>query len=201
MSARILVGVVMAAAFLAGAAQADDSAPGKKIRCYELKVQIYQHIHGQKKILATPRLRVCEGNTSCMNLGGVAPVPAMLGGGGREFIPFGLGFSALVTGLDRDRVKLEITFEKRELESTTKTGVRLSNRGCEATELAWLGTPVVMVMDADSKENATIVEVVVERAPGMTLPPRALKAQHLSDTAPVCVPEHPLPPSSDDDKP
>jgi hypothetical protein len=200
MSVRFLVGLVMATAFGTGFAQAGEPAPGKKIRCYDVKVQIYQHLNGQKKLLGAPRLRVCEGNSSCISFGGGASVPAVLVGGGREFIPFGLSFTALVTGLDRDRVKLEMSFEKRDVESTTKTGVRLSKHGGEATELAWLGTPVVMVVDADSKENATIVEVVIERAPDMTLPPRQ-KAQHPIVPVPVCVPDEPMPSSGEDKRP
>jgi len=200
MNARMLFGTVMAALSAVALATASDPAPAKKTRCYDLKVQIYQHVNGQKKMLCSPQLRVCDGQSSCLNVGGMACVPAMLARGSREFIPFGLSFDAHVTTLDRDRVKLEITFGKRELESTTKTGVRLNMHGAEATELAFLGTPVVMVMDADSKESATIVEVVVERAPDMTLAP-GRPAKHPSGQIPVRVPDQPMSPSGQDDKP
>jgi hypothetical protein len=164
MNARFLAGILCAAGLATNAAAAEP-APAKTAPVYDVKVQIYRHRNGKKEMLSMPRLRTCEGEISSIQIGGSAVLPAILAEGRHVTIPFGIVFNAQVKAIDTDRVKLEVAFETREVESATKTGVQFSKHGCDATQVAWLGTPVVMVMDGESVDAATVVEIVVGRAP------------------------------------
>lgn len=190
-------GVIVAISFTGIAVAAEKTPPGKPV-CYDLKVDVYQRRNGKKKIIGSPRLRVRDGESSSISFGGVAAVPA-LAAGEKRFIPFGLCVAAQVQTIDRDRVTLELTFERREVECATKSSLRMQKRGCEATELAWLGTPVVMVLDQDSKEDATIVEVVVERCSDpLTVAPARSAA--VNNRLRVRVPDQPLPAKTEVEK-